>query len=337
MGSLIYGADSFEAKLKTVEKQRKKHEKVVVDENLRREMDDFIVNNENVSVKDFKKLRAIGNASLTTLEDIGGRYGVKNDDYQVKIKDEREIKLYRIANKLFTKYQYRAFFACKNDEEVAAMNSVKKVDTIRGHVSSILQKDRKMQDSNEIIQLQEQILSECRFDAVAYSLLDSYRIRGMRDKFNDLMIKMIEDDQQNYDYLYRGIDEINTSFVLEYLHFMKDVNGQHQKLILRKDQVKQIAEALLTKHQEVLNLRNAPYYSTEKGLYNETSVYQGVQSMVNVSNWLREYKHDDLNNRFIDRYFKDEFVISRLRADPWFKDFWNYLIQRPDFEKYREG
>ncbi len=335
VGSSVYGADDFETKIKNVEKQRKQREKVILNNNLRREMDDFLLKNESVSSKDFKKLRMAGYTSLITIEDLGKRYGVKNDDYQAKIKDEHEKKIYKIADKLWRKYHYREFYACKNDDEIAAMESKKKVDSIRTSIAAILKKDRKERHSDKIIKLKEQILDECRFEDASLSLLGSYRIRGMRDKFNNLMLRIIEDDQTNYDYLHSGVDDINTSFILSYLEFLKDVNGRQHKLILSKEQVKTIAESLLTKHQEVFNLHNAPYYSAENGAYIENFVYQGVQSLVNVSMWLREYKLDDLNDRFIERYFRDEMVISTLRDDPWFKDFWNYLLQRQEFEKYR--
>jgi hypothetical protein len=207
------------------------------------------------------------------------------------------------------------------------MASKQKIDSIVNRISEILKKSAKNAHSDEIISLKEQILNECRFNNTALFLLTDYLSRGMREKYNNLMLKIIEDDQVNYDYLYNGIgvDTIDPKFVLTYLDFLEKINGRQYKLILSKKQVETIAEALLTKHQEVFDWDNAPYYSSVNNGYDPRMVFRGVQSLVNVSTWLRESGNGSLNTKFIEKFIKDKNVITTLRGDPWFKDYWQYL------------
>ena len=203
-------------------------------------------------------------------------------------------------------------------------------------ISEKAKADKKFRNSEENIRLREQILEECRFDDTAYGLLDIYREIDDRKKFNKLFLQMIADDQVYYDYLYEGLDSLSVRFIYQYIHFLQYVNSQHKKLVLSKEQIKYIAESILAKHQIVFDLHDSFYYSETDGIYNEYNVRDAIQSMVNLSTWLRQYDLEDLNNKIIKWFFDNEKVMSTLRYDPLFKDFWGYLIQREDFKKYRE-
>ena len=235
--------------------------------------------------------------------------------------------------------EYKVFYLCKGEDKKKVKESWEKVDTIRTQISEKLQNEPGFRDSDEYIRLEEQILKECRFKNAEFSLLHVYRVRGEKDekyrkKFNELLLRMIADDQINYDYLYVGLESINSGFVIDYLWFFTNVNSLGDKLILTKEQVEFIANAIIDKHREVFNMRNY-YPGTEE--FNEYRVRDVIQSMVNLSTWLRHYHLDDLNEKLIKRFFDDEFVMRTMREDASrFKEYRDYLLKRMDFQKYEE-
>jgi hypothetical protein len=91
-GGSVYGANNKD-KMKDVKRKRAQGQDIVLDDNLRKEMSDFLINNENVSVRDLKKLRLAGRASGAILEDLSKKYGATIGDYQAKIKDEQEKRI----------------------------------------------------------------------------------------------------------------------------------------------------------------------------------------------------------------------------------------------------
>ncbi|HJW87819.1 MAG TPA: hypothetical protein VJ440_14390 [Candidatus Brocadiaceae bacterium] len=329
IASNIFAANSLEDKLKNIQKQKDQRQKTVIDDSLRKEIYYFLTKNENVSVKDFKNYRIAIFASDIVIEDLDKKYGSIVKDYQVKIKNEKDKKVYRIALKIRTKRFYRDFYACKGDDEQEVKEGWGKVDAVRSTISELLKKNKSLENSDEAIKLYEQILEECKYHSATNWLLTAYRVRGEKDdkfrkKFNELMLRMLNEDQVDYDYLYYPVEKLNTGFVINYLLFFTNVNSLKDKLILSKEQVKFIAEDMLTKHQEMFNFRNR-YYSPEDGSVNEYGRRDGVQALVNVSIWLREYKLDELNDRLIDRFFTDEEILKVVKYDDQFKDFRDYL------------
>ena len=298
-----------------------------LDDDLRNEMQEYLMNNKQVSLKDFSKARLLGNISSILLTDFNRRFGATPVNYQTKIANEREKIIYKIASDIYTKVNDRGFYACANYDDKLAMDVKGKVDTLNARARAFIAGDRKKAESDEALKFREQIATECRFTRAAQSLLTDYRIKGMREKYNSMMLKMIEDDRVNYDYLYIEIDTVDPLFRLKYKDFLFDVNGRSQKLILTKEQVIFIAENLLCKHREVFNLKD-PYYN------DDINALQGIGSIVNVSSWLREYNLFELNDKLLNSYFNDPGVMETLRQIPFFKEFREYLIKRPDFSKY---
>ncbi len=340
IGSNIFaGEKELKEKLKNLQEEEKRGRKVAVDNSFKKEIYDYLSKNQGVPVKSFKKFRLAAYASRAIVKDLNEKYVTTAEDYQTKITDKNDRDIYRIALRVLHKDYYDKFYICKGEDDKKVKESWEKVDKLRDQISAILKKDANLRSSDEIIKLEEQILEECRFEGAEYSLLFAYRDRGEKDekyrkKFNDLMLRMIADDQINYDYLYKGLDSLNTGFVGEYLLFFTNVNSFKDKLVLSKEQVKFLADTILDKHREVFNLSN--YYSQKTGRYDEYAVRDAVQSMVNLSTWLRHYELDNLNEKIVKWFFDDEVVINTLRYNPWFKDFWEYLIKREDFEKYKE-
>lgn len=340
LGSNIFaGEKELKEKLKNMQEQEKRGQEAVVDVLLRKEIENFLLNNQTIPVKNFKKFRLATNASRAIVKDLNQKYAADPENYLLKITNKTDRDIYRLALKYLYKDYYDKFYICKGEDEKKVKESWGKVDKLRDQVSSILKKDTSMQSSDEIIKLNEKILDECRFEGAEFSLLYAYRDRGekeekYRKKFNELMLRMIADDQINYDYLYEGLDSRNSGFISQYFLFFNNVNSLKAKLILSKEQVKFLAEAILDKHREVFNLRY--YYIPEENRYDQYAVSDAIQSMVNLSTWLKHYKLDDLNEKIIKRFFDDEFVMMTMRYTPWFKDFWEDLIKRADFEKYKE-
>ncbi len=324
----VFGGDNLEKKLHNMMTQKDKGQKVFADDASRTEIYNYVIANENVSVKDFKKLRLSGTASDVALQDLEKKYGANSDNYQKRITNERDRRVFQTASKLRKKMIYKEFYACNSDDEDKATASIKKVDVIRTRISEMLRKERRSQDSDDIIKLDEQIHDECKYHPVNYSLLTSYRIRGMREKFNSLMLRMIKEDQVDFDYLYVDLDKINDEFVVQYWFLLQHVNGHGATMILSKDDVKTIADSLLTKHSVIFNLNNSYYFNQSTGLPDEYLIRDAVQCLVNVSTWLREYKLDDLNEQFVDTFFKDKEVLNVLSGYDQFKDFREYLSQR---------
>jgi len=329
-----YANGEYEQKIRKIEQYGKERREFALDYNLEREMENFLIDNENVSVRDFRKMRLAGFTSDVIRRQLNKKYGAIEKNYETKIADERERRLYKIALKVWRKWNYREFYACKNEDENAVKQSIEKTRETRRRIAELLQKNDDRY-SDDMIKIHEQTLDECRFSPVALPLLDIYRSRGMREKYNNLILKLISDDQVNYDYLYDGIDSTDNSFVLAYVEFLADVNGKQKKIILSKEQVRMVAESLLTKEQAVFNMHSATFYSPEKDIYYNSIVYDGVRALISMSALLREYKLDDLDDKFINKFFKDDLVINTLRYDQSYEDFWKYLIQRPGFEKNR--
>jgi len=337
-----YAGDDLESKLKDIQKQKDKNQKVQIGSSLRNEMYVYLQKNEEVSIKDFKKFRTAYFISNIVMEDLKERYNTQLQAYQQNLKDEKEKNAYRIAIKFNDKSYYKPFYACKGNDQGKVIESFKKVDEIRSKISAILQKDRSMDNSDQIIKLQEQILEECRFHNAAYWLLDAYRIRGQkesvyREKFNNLMLRIITDDQVNYDYLYTGIDGLNTRFIKQYLFFLTHINNFRDKPLLNKEQIRLIADNILTKHREVFDLNNPYYYSATREARDEINTRDGVQALVNLSTWLQEYKLNDLNNKLIDMFFNNNLYLETLQYDRNFKDFMLYLQQKKTERKDSNG
>ncbi|HJW85708.1 MAG TPA: hypothetical protein VJ440_03660 [Candidatus Brocadiaceae bacterium] len=337
--NVIAGENELKERLKNLQEEEKKGQKMVVDDSLRRELQDFLVKNQSVSIKDFKKFRLTAKASGVMVRYLNKKYGATEDDYQTKITDKKDRDIYQIALKILHRDYYEDFYICKGDDKHKMKESWEKVSKIKNQISELAKKDKSFDNSDEEIRLREQILEECRFDVTADGLLHAYRVRGdsddkYRKKYNELMLRMIADDQVNYDYLYKGLDSLNSRFFSQYLYLLHYVNSQHKKLILSKEQVKFIAENVLGKHRELFDMRK--YYPKENESYDEHAVWDVIQSMVNLSTWLRDCKLDDLNENIIKRFFDDEFVIKAMRYVPRFKDYLEYLLKREDFQKYRE-
>ena len=337
-GNVFAVEKELKEKLRNLLEKENNGQKIELDNPLRSELYDFFNKNPNIPLRSFSKFRIAVPASVFLVRELDRKYDIADYNYQEKIKNKEDRHLYQAALRMFEIADYRAFYLCKGEDKKKVKNSWEKVDKLRTELSERLKKEPGFENSDEEIQLEERILEECRFEGAEYSLLSAYRGRGekeekYRKKFNELMLRMIADDQINYDYLYEGVDSINSGFVLDYLLFFTNVNSLHEKLILSKEQVKFIAEAVLDKHREVFNIRN--YYS-ETEEYNEYRVWDVIKSMVNLSTWLRQYQLDELNEKLVKRFFDDEFVMGVIKKNTLFKDYKNYLLTRMDFQKYRE-
>jgi hypothetical protein len=305
--------ENLEEQLKKYDQSPEELRKSMLDSSLRRRIQDFILETRDVSLKDFKKFRLIYYASNVLIEDLNKQYESNDVDFRTKIKDEKDKRFYQVAFNLRKKYLFREYYLCKGNE-TKAMESFKKVQEIR-------KRRPKPQKTHleDWIKSYHEILEECRFETGAIdALLDIYRDNKDREKYNDLMLRILKEDQVDYDYLYYPINKINTNLIIQYLFFFTHINPLREKLILTKEQVKFIAEDMLTKHRELLNFKNE-YYVRKDNSVDEYHMHDVVNAFICVSTWLREYN------------FNDELVIDTIRYDPQFKEFMDYL------QKWREA
>ena len=321
-----------------LQQQDRQKQKIVLDDALRHELYDFVTSNPTIPAYDFRKLKLVEYAANLVVSDLGNRYDATAQNYKAKIAIKPDQDVYRSALTLTQKINYyRPFYACKGNDEKKVLESWEKVEKLRVRVSELLMKDRSLNTSDAVVQLWEQMIEECRFVDVDYSLLAAYRWNGEKNKkdrykFNGRMLGIIADDQVNYEYLYgggAGSDPFNTEIIINYLFLLKHVNHKKNELILTKEQIQFLAECILTKHKEVFNLRNSFYYDAATQTYDEYKLRDGVSSLVNLSTWLRHYGLMALNDKIISTYVRNDVVIDVVKNDPWFKEFWGYFSQRP--------
>ncbi len=324
-------------KLIKLQRRDPQRQHTVLNETLRRELYDFVIANKDIPAKESRKFKFVEYAAGLIMLDLNKRYKATAQNYAVTITDEKDRNVYRIAAALTQKYYfYRPFYACKGNDEKKVKESREKVEKLRARVSELLQKDRSLETSGTVIRLWEEMIDECRFVDVDYSLLGAYRWNAGKNiedryKFNKRMLQIIADDQVNYDYLYGGhdgLDSLNTVFISHYIFLLMQVNHKNNQLILTKDEVQFLAEDLLAKHKEVFNLRNSFYYDSKDKIYNQSNLRDAVSALVNLSAWLRKYGLDGLNDKIILTYFNNDAVIDVIKYDSWFKEFWDYFSQR---------
>ncbi len=330
---------SLNEKLVKLQRQDPQRLHTNLDDSMRHELSEFVIANENIPAKDSRRFKFVEYAASLLMFDLNKRYKATAQNYEVAIPDKQDRNVYRVALALTLKYYYyRPFYVCKGNDEKKVKESWEKVEKLRTRVSELLQKDSSLRTSNTVVQLWEKMIDECRFVDVDYSLLGAYRWNAEKNiedryKFNKRMLQIIADDQVNYDYLYGdndSLDSLNTVFVSNYIFLLMHVNHKNNQLILTKDEIQFIADDILAKHREVFNLHNSYYYDSKNKSFDQYNLRDAVSSLVNLSTWLRKYGLNDLNDKIIVTFFNDEVVIDVIKYDSWFKEFWDYLSQRPN-------
>jgi hypothetical protein len=267
---------------------------------------------------DFQRVRVAYYVSGIIFKELSKKYDATTTNYQDKIKNRTDENIYKITMDIQKRYNLRGFYICKGDK-AKAIESFRKVQEIR-------KKRPKPQEAylEEWIKSYHEILKECRYETGAIdALLEIYRKNKNREKYNELMLRIIKEDQVDYDYLYYPINRINSSFIIQYLYFFTQINPLREKLILTREQVNFIAEDMLTKHKELLNFKNK-YYIRDNTV-DEYHMRDAINALISVSTWLKEYKLNELNDKLLEQYFSDEVVINTIRYDPQFKEFMDYL------------
>lgn len=306
-------------RLNDFEKQTAEEQKVMLDNSLRKSIYGYLLENRKVSLKDFQRIRVAYYVSDIIFRELSAKYSATTNNYQEAIKNNTDKIIYEITMDIQKRYNFRDFHLCRGDE-TKAMESFNKVKAIR--------KNRRTPQNTHLeewINSYNEILEECRYETGAiYALLDIYRGSKNREKYNDLMLRILKEDQVDYDYLYYPISTINTNLIIQYLFFFTHINTLKEKLILTKEQVKFIAEDMLTKHKELLDFKNE-YYVRRDNSVDEYHMRDAVNALICVSTWLRKYKMDSLNNKLLERYFYNELVLDTMRNDPQYNDFNDYL------------
>ncbi len=129
--NIFAGENDLKEKLKNLREEERKGQKAVVDDLLRNELYDYLNKNQSVPVRSFKKFRLTAYASRAIVKDLNKRYGATAEDYQIKITNENERGIYRIALKIMHKDYYDNFYVCKGEDEKKVKESWEKVQKIK--------------------------------------------------------------------------------------------------------------------------------------------------------------------------------------------------------------
>jgi hypothetical protein len=274
----------------------------------------FILANKDTSQKDSKRMKLLDRASEIIFYDLSKKYDARPEDYGQKILNKKDRELYKTILDLNRKRAIRNFLLCNKGNEEEARKSADKSRALK-------QKAKGLEpNSKDAMEIDEQILQECKYDdSVMWGLLATYRFKQYREKYNKLMLRIIQEDQVEYDYSGSPTDDISGRFSNEFKSFLGDVNSLYKEPILTKEQVRLVAEAVLAKYQEVFKLDNIP---------NVEDAFYIVQPMVVLPYWLDYYKLGDLRTKYIDTFFGNDLVKETLKAYSdvkGFKDILDYL------------
>ncbi|MCK4816171.1 hypothetical protein KA005_10385, partial [bacterium] len=307
--------------------EKKQGKKPVLDPSTRKAMKDFISQNKNVSLKEFEKARLAAYVGDILIEDIMDTHGMAYEDIPSKIKDKKDRDIYAAVREVRRRYRHKEYIFCKGDDERKIRKSQEKIWKLKKK----LPKDRG--NYVERMKVYEQMLDECRVSVHAIpSLLAIYRYEEFDAKYNNLMLRLIREDQVDYDYSRDKRGELGGGFASEYRIFLVH-NSPDNVNLLTKSQVKMVAEALLTKHQGVLVLREYE---------DDTHMFTHVLGLTYLSQWLKQYKLDDLREKIARRFFDNEITVWYLRvhtvSDPErFKEELEYLRQLKIVEANDDG
>lgn len=320
--TLAIAEENIEKKIKTLPRSSKSLKSVVVDKKTGKnrylyeevnldnatlkEIQEYLVNNKDVSPKDFKKVRILDKAALYVIREFKYKYGVTFDDYEGKIKDKKELEIYKAARKFRIMVSHKDYYLCTGDVD-AARQSFKKVSAFRKKNADKLWNNRYTDYS---IEINEKMLQDCPYDSVAImTLLDGYSYGNQeRKKFNRLMLKVVEEDQVEIDHMFSGINEIDIIFFQNYQRLLRGVNHINEKLILSNKDLKMIASALLTKHRILYDFRRK-FFKDEAG-YHEYNFRAGVGALVNFSRLLQKSGLTELEDQIIETFLNNDDAMN---------------------------
>lgn len=315
----VYADKKIPEIIKDLRENKKQGKEVSVDKATLKRMKDFIVQNKDISRKKFKEVRIADEAALYVIRAFNSKYGVNLDDYEGKIKDKKELEIYKAVRKFRIMVSHKDYYLCTGDVD-AARQSFKKVSVFRKKNADKLWNDRY---TDYAIEINEQMLQDCPYDTAAImSLLSAYSYGNQgRKKFNKLMLRIIEEDQVELDYMYRGVDEIDRRFFRSYQRLLRGVNHIDEKLILSKKNLKMVANALLTKHRILYDFTRK-FFKDETG-YHEYNFRAGVGALINFSRLLQKSGLDELNDQIIETFLNNDDAMNV--ADIYYEDFKEYL------------
>ena len=308
-------------KLITVNKEtgKKKYEYEVgeLDEVTRRAVQDYLLKNKNTSPKDFKKMRLLEKASNHVWKDLRDKYDVKLSDDGKVIKDKLDMELFEVARKMNVRSGvFASFYFCTDDEKSAIKLYKKHIKYMRQNQPWLW----KNKHTDKAISIREGMLKECRYNIGAIiPLLKEYNYRNDRKKFNDLMLRIIQEDQVDFDYMYGHDGKLYSGFQGVYSTFLMKINKVEEEMLLSQNELKIVAEALMTKHFPLFD------FSDEELYYDDISLHYGVPPIINFSRLLRKSGLDELNDRFVEKFFSSERARGSAGMD---REFAAYFGER---------
>lgn len=266
----------------------------------------ILIANKDASQKDARRMKLIDRVAEIVQYDLSKKYDATPADYDKKITLKEDRDLFKVILDLNEKQAYRRYLLCKGnlDDAIKAANR-----------SQLLRRNGEALGTNskEYISVYEQVVNECKYDDYAiWPLLASYRFNiagnnAYRSSYNKLMLRIISEDQAEYDYSGSpaDINDLKVEFKVEFPLFLTNVNGLDDELTLSKQQVLLITEATLAKYRTVFSM---------SGIRGTDEAFYTVQPMVVLPYWLHHYKLDDLRTRFINTFFTGQLAKDTLET-----------------------
>jgi hypothetical protein len=261
----------------------------------------FILANKDASQRDVKLMKVLDRAQLMVIQDLIKKYDAKPENYEQKIGTKEDRELYKVVLDLGKKRAYRGYLLCKGNLDDAIKSAQKSSE-----LSS--QAYKFTPTSDEFIAMQEQVLSECQYDEKAiWPLIVAYRYnskrKDYRDKYTKLWLRIIKEDQVEFDYSGSPPNAWKSHFRTEFKTFLNN-NNMRNKLILTKEQVQFIAEKTISKYPNIFTL---------EGIRISDEAYYEVSDMIVLPYWLNYYKLYDLRAKFIDTFITDDLARQTIK------------------------
>ena len=290
-----------------------------LDKALREEVKGFILSNKDILAKGFKKSREAGFLAGVALRDLQERYGATTIEYKGKIKDKKELQFFKAARSLWIRSAMKGSYLCAGGDEELAMNMMSRFAKDMEKNSKWLHDESHKPKAASVW---EGYLRECRYNKSAIkALLYGYAKNKERKKYNALALRVIKEDQVEFDYMYDLEGEIDNWLYAPYTGLLRQKNSGNEQLLSKED-LKMITSTLLTKHTELFNFERE-YFKTENGRFNEYYLPGGVSAIVTFVHLLQKNGLYETSDQVINKFLLTE--AATWTIDIYKKDFAEYM------------
>ncbi|PLX98340.1 MAG: hypothetical protein C0623_13570 [Desulfuromonas sp.] len=247
---------------------------------------------------------------------------VESQDESYALSDDNKI-VFKKASTIIARHMREKFNPCFPDEKTKS-DKMAKINEIRWKIQNHIKKNNLQITAitEEKTKYLEDILDVCRFGSTNYVLMRSYKSTGQIEEYNTLMMLIIKEDQVSFDHMYEGTEEIDYSFMDEYLEFLGSVNSYKDVDRFSREDVLSIYGNMIEKHFHIFRLdKNGAYGFFKERIY---LVWAGImRSLLNVAHWLDYYELTTEREIFINTFFttdKARLFIRSFAEDEGYKE-----------------